>query len=95
MTRSSILALAAVAALAACSQPTVATCSQSSDCPRDAVCVTGICQRGVASGGAASAVAGSARLTAGTLTMDAVVGQPAAPAASAGGRSMRPAELTR
>jgi len=89
------LAIAAAALLAACSQPSVAKCSQNSDCPRDAICVTGICQKGVPSGGASSAVVGSATVTAGTMTMDVVVGQPATPAGAAGTKKMTPAENTR
>lgn len=95
MTRSFLLAIAAAAALAACSQPSVAKCSQSSDCPRDAICVTGICQKGVPSGGASALPGGSATLKAGTLTMDATLGQPIVPAGSAGTRTMAPAENTR
>lgn len=97
MTRSFLLALALAAAstLAACSPPSAAKCSQNSDCPRDAICVTGICQKGVPSGGASTAVGGSARLTSGTLTMDAVVGQPVVPSGAAGSRTIRPAENTR
>ena len=96
MTRSLSLAIVVAAGLlSACSQPKAATCSQNSDCPRDAICVTGICQKGVPSGGAASSPGGSGRLTAGTVTMDAVVGQPLAPVASGGGKTMTPAENTR
>ncbi len=95
MTRSLLLAIAAAATLGACSQPSAAKCSQNSDCPRDAICVTGICQKGVPSGGASAAVGSSARLTAGTLTMDATLGQPVAPAGSAGTRTMKPAQNTR
>lgn len=95
MTRSLLLAIATAAALAACSPPSAAKCSQNSDCPRDAICVTGICQKGVPSGGASSFPGGSARLSAGTLTMDATIGQPVAPAGSAGSRTMAPAENTR
>lgn len=95
MTRSSLLAITVGAALAACSQPSVAKCSQNSDCPRDAICVTGICQKGVPSGGASSLPGGSATLKAGTLTMDATLGQPIAPAGSAGTKKMAPAENTR
>jgi hypothetical protein len=89
------IAIAAAAVLGACSQPSVATSSQSSDCPRDAICVTGICQKGVPSGGASSAVAGSARVSAGAMTMDVVVGQPVAPAGAAGAKTVVPAENTR
>jgi hypothetical protein len=95
MTRSLWLAIAAMGTLAACSQPSVAKCSQNSDCPRDAICVTGICQKGVPSGGSAATVGGSARLTGGTFTMDAAVGQPMPSPASAGTRTMKPAENTR
>ena len=95
MTRSLSLAIAAAGLLSACSAPSVAKCSQNSDCPKDAICVTGICQKGVPSGGASSSVGGSARLTSGTLTMDAVVGQPMAPAATGGTKRMAPAENTR
>jgi hypothetical protein len=49
----------------------------------------------VPSGGASSFPGGSARLSAGTLTMDATIGQPVAPAGSAGSRTMAPAENTR
>lgn len=95
MTRPFLLAIAATAALGACSPPSVAKCSQNSDCPADAICVTGVCQKGVPSGGASSLPGGSARLSAGTLTMDATLGQPVAPAGSAGTRTMTPAENTR
>ena len=96
MRKSLSLAIAVAAvALAACSQPSVAKCSQNSDCPKDAICVTGICQKGVPSGGSAGLPGGSARLTAGTLTMDATLGQPIAPAGTAGTRKMAPAENTR
>lgn len=96
MTRSLSLAIAAAAALlSACSQPSVAKCSQNSDCPRDAICVTGICQKGVPSGGATSSFGGSATVTSGTLTMDAVVGQPIAPGGATGTQTIKPAENTR
>jgi hypothetical protein len=95
MTRSLLAAIAAIGALSACSQPSVAKCSRNSDCPRDAICVTGICQKGVPSGGASAQVAGAARLASGNITLDAVVGQPIAPAASSGPRILRPAENTR
>ncbi len=95
MTRSLLIAIATASSLAACSQPKVAKCSQNSDCPRDAICVTGICQKGVPSGGSAATVGGAARLSSGTVTMDAVVGQPTAPAAAAAGKTMNPAENTR
>lgn len=94
MKRTLLLVLAA-AALAACSQPDVAKCSRNDDCPANAVCVTGICQKGVPSGGAAATAGGAQRLTAGTLTMDAVVGQPVAPASSAGTVTLKPAQNTR
>jgi hypothetical protein len=93
--RSLLLAIAAAAALAACSKPSVAKCSQNSDCPQDAICVTGICQKGVPSGGATSTVAGSGRMATGTLTMDATLGAPAAPAGAAGDRTLEPATHTR
>ncbi len=96
MRKSLSLAIAVAAcALAACSQPAAATCSRNSDCPRDAICVSGICQKGVPSGGSAALPAGATRLTAGTLTMDATIGQPVTPAGSAGTRVMVPAENTR
>jgi hypothetical protein len=95
MTRSLWLAIATVTALAACSKPNVATCSQNSDCPRDAICVTGICQKGVPSGGAANLVGGSATLKAGTLTLDATVGDPMPPTGAAGTRTLSPATNTR
>lgn len=90
-----LLALAALALASACSQPSVAKCAQSSDCPPDAICVAGICQKGVPSGGAAASVGGSARLSGGTFTMDAVVGQPVTAGAAAGTRTLTPAEQTR
>ncbi len=95
MTRSLSLAIAAAGLLSACSAPSVAKCSQNSDCPRDAICVSGICQKGVPSGGAAATVGGAARLTGGTLTMEATLGQPVAPAGAGGGRSLKPAQNTR
>jgi hypothetical protein len=95
MTRSLLVAIAAFAALAACSQPSVAKCSRNSDCPRDAICVTGICQKGVPSGGAATSFGGSASVASGTLTMDVIVGQPAAPSGAAGSHTIQPAENTR
>ena len=95
MRRSLLLAIVAASTLAACSQPSVAKCSQSSDCPRDAICVTGICQKGVPSGGATALPGGSATLRSGNLTMDATLGQPVAPAGTAGTRTMTPAENTR
>ncbi len=95
MTRSLLLAIAAACTLAACSQPSVAKCSQNSDCPRDAICVTGICQKGVPSGGAGALRGGAGHLTSGTLTMDATVGQGFTPAASAGTVRMAPADNTR
>ncbi len=96
MTRNLAFAIAAAAALCACSQPNVAKCTQNSDCPQDAICVSGICLKGVPSGGASATVAGATHLTAGTMTMDAVIGQPIVPAASDGGtKKMTPAENTR
>ncbi len=96
MTRSLWLAIAAAGTLAACSQPNVAKCSQNSDCPRDAICVTGICQKGVPSGGApADPVAGAARMTSGTKTMDAVLGQTVTPAGASGTKTLQPAQITR
>ncbi len=96
MTRNFYLAIAAAAALCACSQPKVAKCSQNSDCPTDAICVSGLCQRGVPSGGTAETVSGSGHLTAGTMTMDAVIGQPVVPAGTDGaGRRLSPANNTR
>ncbi len=94
MTRSLLLAIAAVATLAACSQPNVAKCSKNSDCPRDAICVTGICQKGVPSGGTAATVAGSGHLASGTKTMDVVLGAPTGHAAS-GTKTLNPATNTR
>jgi hypothetical protein len=88
------LTLAAVA-MTACSQPSVATCSQNADCPPNAICISGICQKGVPSGGSAAPVGGAARIGAGTITMDVTVGQPMAPAASAGTIKLSPAENTR
>jgi len=48
MTRTVSLAMAAafgvVAALAGCSQPSVASCSQPSECPVGSICVEGLCQ---------------------------------------------------
>lgn len=95
MTRSLWLAIAAMGTLAACSQPSVAKCSQNSDCPRDAICVTGICQKGVPSGGSATFTGGGTTMKAGSLTMDATIGQPASPVGTAGSRKMVPAENTR
>lgn len=90
-----LFAVAAIATLGACSKPDVATCTTNAQCPADAICVSGICQKGVPSGGAASPVSGSARLTAGTLTMDAVIGQPIAPAGGDSTRVLAPADNTR
>jgi hypothetical protein len=95
MTRSLLLAIATATVLAACSQPKVAKCSQNSDCPRDAICVSGICQKGVPSGGSAATTGGSAQMSGGTITMDATIGQPIVPVGSAGTRKMVPAENTR
>lgn len=97
MTKSLLLAvaIAATATLTACPKPSAAKCSQNSDCPADAICVTGICQKGVPSGGSAAVPSGSARISAGTVTMDVVVGQPIAPVASGSGKTMNPAENTR
>ncbi len=95
MTRNLVFAIAGVAALCACSQPKVAKCSQNSDCPKDAICVTGICQKGVPSGGSAATVGGAAHLTAGTMTMDAVLGQPVVPSGAGGTKKLAPAENTR
>jgi hypothetical protein len=95
MTRSLWLAIAATATFTACSQPHVATCSRNSDCPRDAICVTGVCQKGVPSGGAAATVGGSGHVSAGTMTLDITVGQPLAPTGSAGAKRLSPAETTR
>ncbi len=89
------VAIATAIALCACSQPNVAKCSQNSDCPANAICVSGICQKGVPSGGSAAAVSGSARLSAGTVTMDAMVGQPITPSGSSGTKTLKPAENTR
>lgn len=94
MTRSLWLAIAAVTALAACSKPNVATCSQNSDCPRDAICVTGICQKGVPSGGAAAAVGATGHMTGGTLTLDATLG-PVNTTGAAGTRTIAPSTNTR
>ncbi len=95
MTRSLLLAIAALSTLGACSAPSVAKCSQNSDCPRDAICVTGICQKGVPSGGA-TALPGSAKhMTSGNLTMDATVGQPFNVSGSAGGKTLTPSTITR
>lgn len=97
MTRISYyLTVAVAAALCACSQPKAATCAQNSDCPADAICVSGTCQAGVPSGGAASLPAGSGRMSAGTMTMDAVIGQQVLPTGTNGaGRTLAPAENTR
>lgn len=95
MTRSLLLAIAAASALTACSPPSAAKCSQNSDCPGDAICVTGICQKGVPSGGSATLVGASGRMTSGTRTMDVLVGQPFTPVGSAGTKTMTPAENTR
>jgi hypothetical protein len=97
MNRSLLAAIAAAVSLAACSQKPAATCSTNADCPKDAICVTGVCQKGVPSGGAEANVAGASRLTAsGTkITMDAVIGQPVTPAAKSGTRTMEPADNTR
>ncbi len=95
MTRTLVFAIAAAAALCACSQGNVAKCSQNSDCPKDAICVTGICQKGVPSGGSAATAAGAGHLSSGTLTMDVMVGQPITPSGTAGAKTMSPAENTR
>lgn len=95
MTRSLFAAILAIGALTACSQPSVAKCSRNSECPRDAICVSGICQKGVPSGGAASSYGGAGVVTSGTLTMEAVVGQPVVPRGASGTRTLQPAENTR
>ena len=97
MTRSlfAAAAVAGLAALAACSKPSAAKCSQNADCPPNAICVSGICQKGVPSGSAAGTVAGAGHLSSGTLTLDAVAGQPMPPAASSGTTTVKPAENTR
>lgn len=95
MNRIALLALAAAAVLAGCPTPKAKSCSVNSDCPADSVCVQQICQKGVPSGGASSAVTGSGHLSGGTLTMDAVVGQPVVVGGSAGTTTLKPAENTR
>lgn len=91
-----ILSLTVVAlALAGCPSPKAKTCSQNSECPTDAICVEGLCQKGVPSGGSAATVSGAAHMTAGTMTMDATLGQPVTPAATAGTKKITPAENTR
>ncbi len=92
--RSLLAAIGAGVVLAACSQPSVAKCSRSSDCPRDAICVTGICQKGVPSGGSAAAASGAATLSSGTVTLDVQVGA-FAPQGSSGTKTLTPAENTR
>ncbi len=96
MTRGLLFALAAAAALGACSKSSDAPkCSSNADCPANSVCNSGVCQQGVPSGGSSATISGAGRLTAGSMTMDATIGQPIVPAGSAGTRSMKPAENTR
>jgi hypothetical protein len=57
--------------------------------------VSGLCQKGAESGGAAGPVGGAQRLTAGTLTMDAVIGQSVTPSGTAGSVTLKPAQNTR
>ncbi len=85
----------AALALAGCPDPKAKTCTQNTDCPTDAICVQGLCQAGVPSGGSAATVSGAAHMTSGTMTMDATLGQPITPAATAGTKKITPAENTR
>ena len=95
MTRNFLFAIAAAAALGACSPPKAAKCSQNSDCPADAICVSGICQKGAPSGGAGGLQAGAAHMTAGTKTMDVVLGEPISPSGAADTKQLAPAQNTR
>ncbi len=96
MTRRLVFALSAAAALCACSSsPSAPKCSQNADCPANSICSSGVCQQGIPSGGSTATVAGAGHLTAGTMTMDATIGQPVVPSGTSGTRSMKPAENTR
>ena len=94
MRRLALLTLAA-AALAGCPTPKAKSCAVNADCPADSICVQQLCQKGVPSGGSSAAVTGAARMTSGTLTMDATLGQPITPAGTAGTTKLNPAENTR
>jgi hypothetical protein len=85
----------AAAALAGCPTPKAQSCAQNAECPANSICVQGICQKGVPSGGANALGAGATRMTSGTLTMDATLGQPITPAGTAGTTKLTPAENTR
>lgn len=85
----------AAAALAGCPEPKAKSCSKNPDCPADAICVQGVCQKGVPSGGAAAVTGSASHMTGGTMTMDATLGQPVAPAGAAGTKTVTPAQNTR
>lgn len=95
MKRTLLLALAAAWAAGCASPPDAATCSTNAQCPANAICVSGLCQKGVPSGGAAGPVGGAQRLTAGNLTLDAVVGEAVTPRGTAGNVTLKPAQNTR
>lgn len=92
-----LLVIALATALLACSskKSTDITCSQHTDCPAGNACVAGVCSPGTTSGGSYGTVSGSARLTAGTKTMDVVVGQAVTSDGTGGTKTMAPAENTR
>lgn len=95
MRRTLVAALAAGSLLACTEGKSANACSRDSDCASGLACVGGACKAAVPSGGSVGAVSGSARLTAGSLTMDAVIGQPVTPTGTAGVQTMVPAENTR
>lgn len=95
-----LLALSALAALAvgwltACSSPPKPrTCVGQSDCPAPAACIAGICQH-TASGGSRSFVPGAGRVSAGTVTMDVVIGAPTTASGGSGNVKLKSAEVSR
>jgi hypothetical protein len=95
--RTTLVAALMTAALLGCSKAPRANgsgCTQNADCAAGSYCAAGVCTP-APSGGALSAVGGAGRITAGTRTMDVVIGQPTNAAGSAGTKTMAPAENTR
>lgn len=92
MTRCLFLVVAALGATA-CAK-SAPKCSADSECSAGSVCVAGECKP-APSGGSVSIVTGAGRVTSGTRTMDVILGQPMAPAAASGNRTLSPAENTR
>jgi hypothetical protein len=83
-------------AVSSCSSaPSPKRCARDPECPAAAVCVSGFCVEQHASGGASSLASASGRVSAGTITMDAVVGAPVVPNAGGGAITLRPAEVSR